>query len=97
MIKNTEEDLGLQGFSARHPIGRFFLHQATEHEFGEAIFKSLGKTIRFPIIIVIAAVALGSALSTEFNKVVRLPSSSMCLSQPPPRHMCSHGNKHCIE
>ena len=58
MIKNTEEDLGLQGFSARHPIGRFFLHQATEHEFGEAIFKLWGKTIRFPIIIVIAGEAL---------------------------------------
>ena len=70
MIKNTEEDLGLQGFSARHPIGRFFLRQATEREFGEAIFKRWGKTIRFPIIIVIAGEALhitDYVLATTFH------------------------------
>ena len=58
MIENTEEDLGIQGFSARHPVGRFFLHQATENEYRKANFRSWGKTIRFPIIIVIAGDAL---------------------------------------
>ena len=53
MVNSTEEDLDIQGFSATHPVARFFLQESTEQEYRKANFRAWGKSIRIPLIIVI--------------------------------------------
>ena len=53
MVNSTEEDLDIQGFSATHPVARFFLQESTEQEYRKANFRAWGKSIRVPLIIVI--------------------------------------------